>query len=334
MKRIAINFIDMGDSLPERVQLIPAGAVVGRDGRQWVFDDPQQVVNRFIEQGTELPVDIEHSTELRAPKGEPAPAAGWVHQLEVIDGAIWGAVNWNETGRDLVGGKQYRYLSPVILYNPGDGSIKGLTSVALTNRPNLHLPALNFSEPENTGSVPFGRGPANNKGGMAPEEQPMLKAVLAALGLPEDATEATAVNAVKELNTKLASAMNAQPSLEKFVPRADYDQALTRATNAEQQLTTIQKEKLDSEIETAINAALAAGKITPATVDYHRAQCRQEGGLERFAAFVAAAPAIGDPSGLDGKELPGAGAKALNAEQARIAAMFGNTAEDLAKYAA
>ena len=128
MKRIAINFVEITTDLPERVQLIPAGAVVGRDGRQWVLDDPQQVVNRFIEQGADLPVDIEHSTELRAPKGEPAPAAGWVHQLEVIDGAIWGAVNWNETGRGLVGGKQYRYLSPVILYSPGDGSIKGLTS--------------------------------------------------------------------------------------------------------------------------------------------------------------------------------------------------------------
>ena len=331
MNRAAINFIDMGDALPERVQLIPAGAVVGRDGRSWVLDDPQQVVKRFIEQGADLPVDIEHSTELRAPKGEPAPAAGWVHQLEVIDGAIWGAVNWNETGRGLVGGKQYRYLSPVILYNPGDGSIKGLTSVALTNRPNLHLPALNFSEPENTGSVPFGRGPANNKGGMAPEEQPMLKAVLAALGLPEDATEATAVNAVKELNTKLASAMNAQPSLEKFVPRADYDQALTRATNAEQGLAEIRKAKLDSEIQAAIDGALATGKITPATVDYHRAQCSQEGGLERFAAFVAAAPAIGDPSGLDGKQAP-AGATAMNAEQRQVMEMFGNTPEDIAKY--
>lgn len=330
MKRIAINFVELTGDLPERVQLIPAGAVVGRDGRQWVLDDPQQVVNRFIEQGTELPVDIEHSTELRAPRGEPAPAAGWVHKLEVIDGAIWGAVNWNETGRGLVGGKQYRYLSPVILYNPGDGSIKGLTSVALTNRPNLHLPALNF---ENTGSVPSGRGPANNKGDMTPEEQPMLKAVLAALGLPEDETEATAVNAVKELHTKLATATNAQPSLEKFVPRADYDQALTRATNAEQGLAEIRKAKLDSEIQAAIDGALATGKITPATVDYHRAQCSQEGGLERFAAFVAAAPAIGDPSGLDGKELP-AGKTAMNAEQARIAEMFGNTAEDLAKYGA
>ena len=145
------------------------------------------------------------------------------------------------------------------------------------------------------------------------------------------ATEATAVNAVKELNGKLATALNAQPSLEKFVPRADYDQALARATNAEQLLATIQKDKLDGEIEAAINAALAAGKITPATVDYHRAQCRQEGGLERFAAFVAAAPAIGDPSGLDGKEAP-ADATALNAEQRQVMEMFGNTPEDIAKY--
>lgn len=330
MNRAAINFIEIDGQVPERVQLIPAGAVLGRDGRQWVLDDPQAVVNRFVEQGADLPVDIEHSTELRAPRGEPAPAAGWVHRLEVIDGAIWGAVNWNETGRGLVGGQQYRYLSPVILYNPGDGSIRGLTSVALTNRPNLHLPALNF---ENTGSVPFGSGPANNTGGMTPEEQPMLKAVLAALGLPEDATEATAVNAVKELNTKLATAMNAQPSLEKFVPRADYDQALTRATNAEQGLAEIRKEQLDAQITTAIDAALAAGKITPATVDYHRAQCSQQGGLERFAAFVAAAPALGEPSGLDGKEAP-AGAKALNAEQRQVMEMFGNTPEDIAKYGA
>ena len=79
------------------------------------------------------------------------------------------------------------------------------------------------------------------------------------------------------------------------------------------------------------DGALATGKITPATVDYHRAQCSQDGGLERFAAFVAAAPAIGDPSGLDGKEAP-AGATAMNAEQRQVMEMFGNTPEDIAKY--
>ena len=38
-----------------------------------------------------------------------------------------------------------------------------------------------------------------------------------------------------------------------------------------------------------IEAALGAGKITPATVEYHKASCRQDGGLERFRDFVKAA---------------------------------------------
>ena len=54
MNRAAINFIEIDDQVPERVQLIPAGAVIGRDGRQWVLDDPQAVVNRFVEQGADL----------------------------------------------------------------------------------------------------------------------------------------------------------------------------------------------------------------------------------------------------------------------------------------
>ena len=66
-------------------------------------------------------------------------------------------------------------------------------------------------------------------------------------------------------------------------------------------------EALDKEIESAIQSALEAGKITPAIVAN---------------------------SGLDGKGKPGGDAgKALNADEARIAAMFGNTAEDLQKYA-
>lgn len=161
----------------------------------------------------------------------------------------------------------------------------------------------------------------------------MLKALLAKLGLTETVTEEQALNAVGKLQSDLQTALNRAetPSLDKFVPRADYDTALNRATVAEQKL----KAQEDAAMETAINAeidtALKSGKITPATVEYHRANCRQEGGLERFKAFVAAAPAIGDASGLDGK-MADQGGKALNAEQAQIAAMFGNSAEDLKKY--
>ena len=161
----------------------------------------------------------------------------------------------------------------------------------------------------------------------------MLKALLAALALPETATEAEAVAKVKTLQGDLSTAMNRadNPSLEKFVPRADYDAALARATNAEQAISTAKKEQLETAVNAAIEQALKDGKITPATKEYHQAQCRQEGGLERFTAYCAAAPVIAGASGLDGKKVDGE-TKALNAEQQQIAEMFGNSAEDLAKY--
>jgi hypothetical protein len=76
---------------------------------------------------------------------------------------------------------------------------------------------------------------------------------------------------------------------------------------------------LETAINTEIDTALKAGKITPATVDYHKAQCRTEGGLERFKQFVAATPVIGGDTNLDGKN-PDGGNKALNAEEKDVIA--------------
>lgn len=311
------NDILLEGVLPEEVHLIPAGQVVGRDGRSWTNHNPQVILDAFAAGGVDLPIDIEHSTELKAPHGEPAPAAGWIRELLIRDGAIWGRAEWNDTGRALVGGKQYRYLSPVILYQRESGEIAGLTSVGLTNRPNLNLQALN----QQTGSTEL------------PKEEHMDKALLAALGLPENATVEQALAKIATLNADLATATNQarNPSLERFVPRGDFNAALTRATNAEQALNAIEAAKLDGEIETAINTALKDGKITPATAEYHRAQCRQEGGLQRFAEFCAAAPVLVGPSGLENKDPKGT-STAMNAELQQVTVMFGNTPEDIAKY--
>ena len=317
---VAINAIEIplirDGMLPEWVELLPAGAVVGRDGRSWNNDRPEAVLASFIELGRDLPIDIEHSTELKAPQGEPAPAIAWVKELENRGGEIWGRTEWNATGRQLVGDGAYRYLSPVIIYEKSTGTIVGLTSVGATNRPNLKLPALNHEQ-----------------GADAPEESTMLKALLAALALPETATEAEALAKINVMRTDLATAMNRaeNPSLEKFVPRADHDAALAKATNAENQLRQIKAEALETAVNAAIDQALKAGKITPATVEYHKAQCRQEGGLKLFTDYCAAAPVIGADSNLDTKD-PEKGKTAMNAEQAQIAGMFGNSAEDIAKY--
>ena len=323
MKRnaVAINTMEIplaNGVLPEWVELVPAGAVVGRDGRSWNNSRPESILAHFAQLACDLPIDINHSTELKAPKGEPAPAIGWVMELEDRNGAIWGRVEWNATGKQLVGERAYRYLSPVIIYQPSSGTIVGLTSVGATNQPNLKLQALNHEQ-----------------GAETPEESIMLKAILAALGLPENTTEAEAVVKIGGLKSELATATNRaeNPSLEKFVPRADYDAALGKATNAEQKLAQIKTEQLETAINAAIDQALKDGKITPATKEYHQAQCRQDGGLERFASYCAAAPVIGDASDLGEKD-PDKNRKSLNAQEQQVCEALGIPPEEYLKTAA
>jgi len=288
--KIALNVrLPEDGSLPEWVELIPAGELVlGRDKRHWINPTPDEVVAAFESNGADLPIDWEHATEKKAPKGEKAPAAGWIKAMEVRDGAIWGQTEWTTDGADDITNKRYRYLSPVFLYTTQDRRIIALTSAGLTNQPNLHLTALNRQTTPN-------------------EETDMKfpKALCQTLGVPEDATEEQVLTAAAKLKGDLATAQNRAetPSLEKFVPREDYNAAVSRAANAEQKLKTQETESLEASIETALNTALEGGKITPGSVDYHKAQCRTEGGLDRFKAFAEAAPEVAGDTGLDGKDL-------------------------------
>lgn len=313
-QRLALNVELPDGEVPEWVELLPAGEIVaGRDGRTWRNSNPQGVVEQYIARNVDLVIDWEHASEHRAPNGQDAPAAGWVKELAVRDGAVWGRVEWTERAGAQLQRKEYRYISPVFLYTSDGNQIFRLSSAGLTNQPNLALKALNQQTHQ--------------------EEFPVWKELLKRLGLPEDATEEQAITALNQVQDDLKTAKNreATPSLDKYVPRADFDQAQQRAANAEQTLNNLKKEREDEAIETAINQALEDGKIAPATVDYHKAQCRTEGGLERFKTFVESAPAITGDSGLDGRKAPGAD-KALNSETLKIAGMMGNSEEDLKKY--
>ncbi len=298
--KIALNIrLPEDGTLPGWVELIPAGdLVVGRDGRKWINPTPDQVVTAFDSNGADLPIDWEHATEKKAPQGEPAPAAGWIKEMEVRDGAIWGRIEWTDKGTDDVENKRYRYLSPVFVFTRQERRIVRLTSAGLTNQPNLHLTALNseslISELLNQEETQI-----KEKG------MDLLKAICQALGLTDGTTDEQALAKVKDLKGDLATAQNRAetPSLEKFVPRGDYDAVTTRATNAEQKLKEQETKTLGDEIDTAINQALTDGKITPASKDYHTAQCRTEGGLDRFKEFAKAAPAMAQDTDLKDKDL-------------------------------
>ena len=160
-----------------------------------------------------------------------------------------------------------------------------------------------------------------------------LEQLLASLGLPAGTTFAAALNHINQMKTNLATALNAvqSPPLDKFIPKADYDLACNRATSAETELTTLKGQQLETSINSEINAALAAGKITPSTKDYHVAQCRQEGGLERFKQFAAASPVIAATTNLDKKNAESQDT-ALNAEDTAVCEMMGISVEDYKKH--
>lgn len=270
------------DAPPEWIELIPSGpAVRGRDGRAWLNDQPEGVVAHFAGLGRSLTIDWEHASEIKSPKGERAPAAGHVEAVEQRDGgAIWGRVNWTPQGGEDVRTGAYRYISPVLLYDKNSGRIVGLASAGLVHDPNLGLRALNsHSQPE----------------------KPMdLTKIYEALGLVDGANEEQILSAVNKLKTDLGVAANKAetPDLAQFVPRADYDQVVARAANAEQTLKDAGAKALAAEIDAVIKIALADGKIAPASEDYYRAQCRKDGGIEEFRKFVAVAPKIVDGAPL------------------------------------
>lgn len=290
-----------GDAAPAWVQLVPAGPdVIGRDGRRWSLPDPAVVVAAFAANGAEMPIDIEHATQLKGGRGEPAPAVGWIDAVEVRTGSIWGRVAWCAEGAAAVATRAYRYLSPVFRFDPPTGAIRSLISAGLTNNPNLHLAALNAAQEETTDT--------------------MDKVVLEALGLKPEATAAEAVVAIGVLTAARDTALNsaAHPDPEKFVPKADHQLALNRLGAFE----AADKTRAEAEIVAAVDAAVAAGKVAPASKDYHLASCRAEGGLERFRAMVAAAPAITAPSGAERKDAAAAGTAGLTQEELAMCRAF------------
>lgn len=308
--RLTVALNVEGGAAPEWVELIPAGEQVkGRDGRQWLNDRPADVVAATADR-LPLPLDWEHATEVRAPKGEDAPAAAWIEEVQVRDGgAIWGRADWTPRGRQQVEAKEYRFLSPGFDFDRATGRIARLVHAGLTNTPNLVLTALNRE-----GAADITRE----------KETPLDLAsrLREPLGLAADANDDTIVAAVNQ-----ARAVNRTVDLTTYAPRTDLETAINRAETAEADLKAIKEADHVKAIETAVQGAMDAGKVTPDAADEYRAMCRVEGGLERFNSLVPKLPVIvgAAESRAKSKIEPASGASALSDAERAVCRALGQT---------
>lgn len=155
------------------------------------------------------------------------------------------------------------------------------------------------------------------------------KALCAALGLPETASDADVTAAIAKTKVDLATALASQhkPDLSAYVPRADYDQVMGRASTAETALASRDATSLKSEATELVEKGVADGKIAPASKDYYLSICASRAGLDQTKAFLSSAPQIVKTKVDPATEQKPAGS-ALTSQQKQVAAALGMTAED------
>jgi phage I-like protein len=264
-------------NVPEQIQLVPAGRMPTRDGVFFTNDMPHLVVERFENDPGDKVIDYEHATDLKV--ADEAPAAGWIKSIFVNDaGEIWGNVEWTPKARSYIANKEYRYISPALLVEKSEGQrVAYLLRASLTNTPRLHMKALNKlpTEPEEP-------------------EKPAMKhetrvELCRKLGLADEASDEAILVGLNQLQEQTTLALNSakNPSADKFVPIEDYQTVSAKLEEVQAELNSTHADKATA----AVDAAVKAGKIAPATRDYHLKTCSTKEGLELFnSTYAEAAP--------------------------------------------
>jgi phage I-like protein len=310
--RFAIALASEGKA-PIWVMLIPAGRVDTNDGRWFDNNNPDLVIAAFTAGGLHLPFDFEHASEILAPMGEYAPAAGWIVELANREGAIWGKVEWTDKGRAAIEAKEVKYISPAFNYSYETHEVLKLTSAALTVRPAIStLPAIAAQQ--------LAKGEIMNK-----------KALCAALGLAETASEEDILAAIAKGKSDLALALASSqaPALDRFVPRSDYDLVATERNSLKLALASRDADGLKAEAEAVIAQAITDAKIAPASKEFYLGTCATRAGLDSFKAFATSAPAIVATKAAGDLADPKTG-QALTSLQKQVAKGMGMSFKDYA----
>lgn len=328
----SVAFAAGANSAPEWVHLLPQGEIRTGDGRgPYRFAAAEQLIAASLQAGERLVIDENHATDLAAPKGLPAPAMGWVTELQARADGIWGKVEWTDAGKQLVAGRAYRGISPVIAHDKA-GNIAALLRASLVNKPNLRgLQTLHSEE----------------------TDMNLLQKLAKALGLPDSTSEDTLVTAITTLHAEKAKAATDQtvalqaqldPLAEaagltkgakaddivaavKQLVAGNADSATIVGLQAElkavgDQLVSIQSEGKKKTAEAFVDAAIAKGRVgvKPQRDRYVTLHMADPAGTE---AMINDLPALGGTMLTTAPIKTPAGEVSLNAEQLDVAKALG-----------
>lgn len=280
---------------PERVLVLPWGKVERTDGDTFNVDaqSAEAIIaahHKRFGGSDRMLFDYEHHSqggEFAAPDGKVI-AAGWINGLEAVAGdGIYASVEWTQRAAEHIQGKEYRFVSPVVLVQRSNRRVLSIESVALTNQPAILgiRPLVNKEMVVMDERMEWARGwlglPITataeeiimelekliaqfkallgaNAGETAEEVASSIKAMLAEQGALKTLRTAIckAVGVAEDATDEaLVIACKAKADPQAFVPASKYD-----ALAAE--LAAIQQERQQEKAAVFVANAVKAGKIT------------------------------------------------------------------------
>lgn len=242
------------------VQLLPAGKFDLNDRRgPWIVKDMASIIERSrrdLERG--MPVDMDHAMDRH--KESEAPAAGWIEELAAREDGIWARIQWTPTGKAKITGREYRFISPVVMVTKA-GEVMAVKRAGLTNAPAIAMKAL-----------------CSVDGGSEQDDPPtddaaqVIAMLREALGAPPDTP-------VAELIRKARAIIAAAGGT-----KTDNRAAKEMASSYMQLLSELH----DDKVEAALERARDAGKLVPVMEGW--AQELASSNLASFEAWAACAP--------------------------------------------
>lgn len=271
------------------VQLLPAGEFRGIDGRPasmegvscsaWMIDAAiaASIISSVAARNNPIVIDYEHQTLLSAENGQKAPAAGWfaAEGMEWREGeGLFAKVEWTEAAKLHIDAKEYRFISPVLAFNPKTGAVQKILNAALTN--NAAIDGMDEVSARLTASLTQQETPSMdieelledlrwmlNLPKLATAEEVVAELQKAVALIKTTAPEAVAAagfsvtSLLAAQGTQIAALKSATPDPAKFVP--------VEAMSALQtEVATLRNEQVSREVDGVVLAALSAGKLLPA----------------------------------------------------------------------
>lgn len=297
------------------VQLLPAGEFAGRisgrpgKGKKWKLSDPQgkALAERLNARHATVRFnfDYEHQFFLAASNGQPAPASGWATKFEWRDGAGLFTVDtqWTDRAKQMIEAGEYAYLSPAIEFDK-DGQVIDVINASLTNVPDLDISPVGLARlsalfPNDQEDEPHmdikAILAALGLGEAATQEQALSAiatlsaaaqdrtALLKSLGVPETTAIATATTAVATLRAKAdAAPQGGEPDPTKYVGIDKFNQLAT-------EVATLRATQTGSEVEGLIQQAIKDGKCAGVVADVWRDVGKKD--IAQLRALIDKTPA-------------------------------------------